>query len=314
MLKEILEQKKCFKLICGAGNEDVDSVEKLVAVYAAAGCKFFDISADNKVIAAAKRGFERVKQEQKKYLCISIGTKNDVHFKKAKIDKSICLNCYKCVSNCPQKAIDTNLIVNQEKCIGCGRCEISCPTKSIFYEEKKMHLRQLLAELILDYIDCIELHVGDEVDCLEKWEILRKCFSGMLSICIGRKKFSDEKMIGILEKLLRDRKPYSTIIQADGSPMSGGVDDFESTLQAVSVGNLIQKADLKQYLIVSGGTNSKTMELSKICSVDINGVAIGSFARKIVAKYIDRQDFWDNQEVFDKAVCEAKNLISKLFG
>ena len=270
MLKEILEQKKCFKLICGAGNEDVDSVEKLVAVYAAAGCKFFDISADNKVIAAAKRGFERVKQEQKKYLCISIGTKNDVHFKKAKIDKSICLNCYKCVSNCPQKAIDTNLIVNQEKCIGCGRCEISCPTKSIFYEEKKMHLR--------------------------------------------RKKFSDEKMIGILEKLLRDRKPYSTIIQADGSPMSGGVDDFESTLQAVSVGNLIQKADLKQYLIVSGGTNSKTMELSKICSVDINGVAIGSFARKIVAKYIDRQDFWYNQEVFDKAVCEAKNLISKLFG
>lgn len=314
MLNEILEQKKCFKLICGAGNEDVDSVEKLVAVYAAAGCDFFDICADNKVIDAAIRGFERVKSEQKKYLCVSIGTKNDAHFQKAKIDKSICLNCYKCVSNCPQKAIDTSLIVNQEKCIGCGRCEISCPTKSIFFEERKMNLRQIFAELNLDAVDCIELHISDEDDCLEKWEILSKCFSGMLSICIGRKKFSDEKMIRILERLLRDRKPYSTIIQADGSPMSGGVDDFESTLQAVSAGNLVQKADLKQYLIVSGGTNSKTMELSRICSVDINGVAIGSFARKIIAEYIDRQNFWDNQEVFDKAVCEAKNLIKKLFG
>lgn len=314
MLNEILEQKKCFKLICGAGNEDVDSVEKLVAVYATAGCNFFDICADNKVIDAAKRGFERVKSEQKKYLCVSIGTKNDAHFQKAKIDKSICLNCYKCISNCPQKAIDTSLVVNQEKCIGCGRCEISCPTKSIFFEERKMNLRQILAELNLDAVDCIELHVSDEDDCLEKWEILSKCFSGMLSICIGRKKFYDEKMIRILERLLRDRKPYSTIIQADGSPMSGGVDDFESTLQAVSAGNLVQKADLKQYLLVSGGTNSKTMELSRICSVDINGVAIGSFARKIIAEYIDRQDFWDNQEVFDKAVCEAKNLIKKLFG
>lgn len=314
MLKELLEQKKCFKLICGAGNEDIDSVEKLVAVYATAGCDFFDICAENKVIDAAKRGFERVKSEQKKYLCVSIGTKNDAHFQKAKIDKSICLNCYKCVSNCPQKAIDTSLIVNQEKCIGCGRCEISCPTKSIFFEERKMNLRQILSELNLDAVDCIELHISDEDDCLEKWEILSKCFSGMLSICIGRKKFSDEKMIRILERLLRDRKPYSTIIQADGSPMSGGVDDFESTLQAVSAGNLVQKADLKQYLIVSGGTNSKTMELSRICSVDINGVAIGSFARKIIAEYIDRQDFWDNQEVFDKAVCEAKNLIKKLFG
>ena len=313
MLKELLEQKECFKLICGAGNEDIESVERLVAVYAAAGCRVFDISADNKVIAAAKKGLDRVKTDEKKFLCVSVGTKNDAHFQKAKIDKSICLNCFKCVSNCPQNAIDTHLVVNSEKCIGCGRCEISCPTKSIFFEEKKMNLRQLFVDLDLANVDCIELHAGDEKDCFEKWELLRKCFSGMLSICIGRKKFSDEKMIEILEKLLRDRKPYSTIIQADGSPMSGGVDDYESTLQAVAAGNLVKRADLHQYVIVSGGTNSKTMELSKICGVDINGVAVGSFARKIVAEYLGREDFWENQEVFDKTVSVAKKFISELF-
>ena len=45
MLKNLLESKKCFKLICGAGNEDVKEVEKLVALYSKAGCRFFDLSA-----------------------------------------------------------------------------------------------------------------------------------------------------------------------------------------------------------------------------------------------------------------------------
>lgn len=313
MLEELLQQKKCFKLICGAGNQDVSSVEKLVAVYAKAGCAFFDLSADNDVINAAKRGLERGNANDKVYLCISVGTKNDAHFQKAKIDKTKCLNCFKCVSSCPQKAINTSLDVCEEKCIGCGRCELSCPSSCIFFEEKKKSLKQLFYELNLSDVDCIELHVGDEKDCYEMWDLLRRCFSGMLSICIGRKKFSDEKFINILEKLLRDRKPYSTIIQADGSPMSGGVDDYESTLQAVSAGNLVQKADFQQYLLLSGGTNSKTAKLAKLCSVDINGVSVGSYARKIVAEYIEREDFWDNQEVFDKAVCVAKKFISEIY-
>lgn len=312
MLKEVLEQKKCFKLICGAGNEDLDAVEKLVAVYSAAGCYFFDISADEKVIKAAKKGLNR-RPTQQKHLCISVGTKNDVHFQKAKIDKTRCLNCYKCISNCSQNAISTNFEISEERCIGCGKCEISCPTKCIYFAEKRKNLKQIFEELPLQDIDCIELHIGEEEDCFEQWNFLQNNFSGLLSICIGRKKFSDEKFIEILKKLLRGRKPYSTIIQADGSPMSGGVDDYETTLQAVSAGNLVQKAHLEQFVILSGGTNSKTTELAKLCSVEINGVAIGSYARKIVSEFIARKDFWDNQAIFDEAVIRAKNLISQLF-
>ena len=43
MLKNILDSKRCFKLICGAGNEDIESVKRLVYVYALAGCKIFDL-------------------------------------------------------------------------------------------------------------------------------------------------------------------------------------------------------------------------------------------------------------------------------
>lgn len=313
MLEELLEQKKCFKLICGAGNEDVEAVEKLIAVYAAAGCDFFDICANNEVIKAAQRGINRVKSHEKKYLCVSVGTKNDAHFQKAGIDKTRCLNCYKCVSNCPQNAISSEFEVNEEKCIGCGKCEISCPAKCIFFEEKRKELRQLFEELSLENIDCIELHIGEESDCYEKFKFLQSNFSGMLSICIGRKNFSDVQVIEILRNLLQNRKPYSTIIQADGSPMSGGVDDFETTLQSVAAGNLIQKNNIKQYLILSGGTNSKTAELARMCSVEINGVAIGSFARKTVSEFIEREDFWNNENLFNEAVERAKKLIRKLF-
>ncbi len=314
MLKDLLEQKNCFKLICGAGNEDVDAVEKLIAVYSAAGCNFFDICADTNVIKAAKRGLSRVKTNEKKYLCISVGTSNDIHFQKARIDKTICLGCFNCVSSCPQKAINTKLEVNTEKCIGCGKCESTCPAKSIFFEEKKTDLKQMLSSLPLEEIDCIELHIGNEKDSIEKWNILQENFPKILSICIGRKYFSNEEIKQILKKLLQNRKPYSTIIQADGTPMSGGNDDYATTLQAVATGNLIQNENLKQFLILSGGTNSKTKELSEICSVNINGVAVGSYARKIVSKYIDRPDFWDNQQNFEEATSVARSFITKLFG
>jgi hypothetical protein len=43
--------------------------------------------------------------------------------------------------------------------------------------------------------------------------------------------------------------------------------------------------------------------------VNINGVAIGSFARKIVKEFTSRDDFLSNQEVFNKALNIAKNLV-----
>ena len=54
MLKDILENHHGFKLVCGAGNEDVVEVEKLVTIYSLAGCRFFDVSANPEVVDAAK--------------------------------------------------------------------------------------------------------------------------------------------------------------------------------------------------------------------------------------------------------------------
>lgn len=352
MLKDLLDQKKCFKLICGAGNENLDEVEKLVALYAKAGCRFFDLSSNEDVLKAAQRGldFAIPKNGQKKYhFCISIGTKNDQHIQKAEIDTEKCIGCGKCIEVCPQEAIKAKgkrqkakgrvgLLSHQyeivdKKCIGCMRCQKFCTCDAIFFHPHPQLLRNDAQSFLRQspqgrgkhlihlftcspiHPTCIELHAcdTDEQEVDEIWQHLNENFDGMLSICLGRAKLNNEQIINRIKRLIKIRRPYTTIIQADGSPMSGGDNNFKSTLQAVALAELIQNEHLPVYLILSGGTNSKTAELARLCGVDFNGIAMGSYARKIVKKYIEREDFFENETIFNEALKTALELINTLF-
>ena len=311
MLKDLLEAKNCFKLVCGAGNEDAKEVEKLVAVYAKAGCRFFDLSASEEIIDAAKRGLEFANVDDA-YLCVSVGIKNDPHVNKAVVDYEKCISCYSCDSVCPQGAIKFAK-VKKYKCIGCGRCAKICPKGAISYVSEEKDLREVLPTLIEKGIDCIEFHAmglnDDEI--WQKWNYINEIYPGILSLCTSRGKLSDEKLVERVKKLTSVRASYTTIVQADGFPMSGGKDDFKTTLQAVATAEIIQNENLPVYLLLSGGTNSKTAELAKMCGINANGISVGSFARKIVKKYNDREDFLRNELVFNDAVNVAKELISK---
>lgn len=311
MLKDILDSKKCFKLVCGAGNEDIQEVEKLVALYSAAGCNFFDLCAKEEVVSAAKRAFEFIKPKQRCYLCVSIGIKGDPHMNKAFI-KNECIKCKKCEEVCPQSAIK-NFKVNQVKCIGCARCKSVCPNDAIEMHSNPKDLKEVLPPIINMGIDCIEFHAISEIEneVYEKWEEINKLYNGILSICIDRSNLSNKALMSRLNKMLQMREPYSTIIQADGSPMSGGKNDYKTTLQAVATAELVQNASLSTYLLISGGTNSKTPELARMCNVDYDGISIGSYARKIVKDYIQRDDFLNNKEVFSKALAIAKELVDR---
>lgn len=329
MLKELLEQKKCFKLICGAGNENLQEVERLIALYAKAGCHFFDLSANEEVLKAAQRGldFAIPKDEQKDYhFCISIGTIGDQHVQKARIDSEKCVGCGKCIEICPQKAISAKCKVQSAKyrggllshryeiieknCIGCNKCLEICQHNAIEmqYNTNATPLRLLSSTRL----SCIELHANDanesEVD--EIWNELQN-FDGVLSLCIGRGKLGNEQIISRIKRLIKNRKPYTTIIQADGAPMSGGEDDFKTTLQAVAMAEVIQNENLPVYLMLSGGTNSKTAELAKLCKVDFNGISVGSYARKIVKEYIELDEFFED-ECFEQALKAAKNLVNNM--
>ncbi len=306
MLEKLLKTGKCFKLVCGAGNEDAVEVEKLTALYSAAGCKFFDVSAKPEIIEAAKRGLK-----EDAAICVSVGIKGDPHVNKAQIDYEKCKSCGICDEICPQGAIKYHK-VKKFRCIGCGRCAEACPQKAISYISQNLELEKVLPPLIDIGIDCIELHAMGENDTevFDKWNYMNKTFNGLLSICIARKNISDEKLILRLKNMLEIRKPYTTIIQADGYPMSGSKDDYKTTLQAVAAAEIVQDANLPAYLMLSGGTNSKTAELARLCGIKYNGIAVGTFARKIVKKYIAREDFLKNQSIFNEALAIAQKLVS----
>ncbi len=312
MLKELLETNHCFKLVCGAGNEDIEEIKRLVYVYASAGCRFFDLSANEEVIQAAREALDLAKVYDA-FLAVSVGIKNDPHVNKAVIDYDRCVNCGSCEAVCPQGAIHYAK-VKKVKCIGCGRCWKVCSRAAISYISEEKNLEEVLPPIVEKGIDCIEFHAMglNEEEIKSKWEYINNNYEGLLSICTSRGKLSDEALIKRISEMIKDRKAYTTIIQADGFPMSGGSDDYKTTLQAVATAEIVQNAKLPVYLMLSGGTNSKTTELAKMCSIKYSGVAVGSYARKIVKRWIEREDFWRNPNVLTSAIEAAKPLIDSV--
>jgi len=312
MLKELLETKHCFKLVCGAGNEDVEEIKRLVYLYAIAGCRFFDLSANEDVITAAREALEKARVYDA-YLCVSVGIKSDPHVQKAVIDYDRCVNCGSCEAVCPQGAIHYAK-VKKSKCIGCGRCWKICSRAAISYISEEKNLDEVLPAIVEKGIDCIEFHAMglDEKEIFSKWQYINDNYEGLLSICTSRSKLSDEALVDRIKRMIESREPYTTIVQADGFPMSGGDDNYKSTLQTVAAAEIVQNANLPVYLVLSGGTNGKTTELAKMCDISYHGVAIGSYARKIVRRYIQRPDFWTNPNVLNNALELAKPLVDSV--
>ena len=266
MLDKLLKEKHCFKLILGAGNENLKEIKHLVALYSMAGCRFFDLCADKDVILSAKNGL-KYSNKNDCYLCVSVGLKGDPHLDKAFIDSN-CISCQKCENICLERAIK-DYKINQKKCIGCARCTEACPVGAIKMQSKPKDLKEILPSIIDLGIDCIEFHASSNNDeeVYQKWADINELYDGMLGICI--------------------------------------------TLQAVATSEIIQNQNYNAFLLLSGGTNSKTAELAKMCNINYSGISMGSFARKIVKEYVERDDFLENKEIFSEALKIVKELVDK---
>ena len=138
---------------------------------------------------------------------------------------------------------------------------------------------------------------------------INEYYNGMLCISLDRSELGDKKLKERVSKMLSTRKPFTTIIQADGIAMSGSNDEYGTTLQAVATAQLFQNANMPAYIMMSGGTNTKSIELASLCGVKPNCLAVGSFARKIVKEYLESEDLLQNKEKLNKAVKIAKELV-----
>jgi ferredoxin len=372
-LRNILHQQKCFKTICGAGNEDKVHVKKLAFIYTLAGTTILDVSANVDVVKSATEGIDLAYQYAPKlgieiktrpYIMVSIGMPGDHHVRKSYIDPFTCIGCSLCIPVCPTDAIPKDFILKldvfqslggsfekedqskeivvKDLCIGCGKCSNICPKKEVIsYRHNARELMVLLPKCIEAGAELFELHaaVGEDEITMEEWKLINQINDkNYNSMCLDRLNLGNLKLehrIAEAKRVGGDR----VIIQADGYPMSGGENDYNTTLQAVSCADVINKkfnmkinkkreldrlgkpkiSSKKIYkniddkdnipIVLSGGTNALSKSLSDMVNVRINGVAIGTYARDIVEEYIIVNDFYENDNMIRLAYDNAKNLI-----
>lgn len=320
-LKKILEEHRYFKTVCGAGNEDPEEVQRLTMVYALAGANCIDVSANVEVVRSTVSGLNKAEElashlgkkiKSRPFINVSVGLKGDPHIRKATIISSICTECGDCRDRCLQEAINDEFIVQEPRCIGCGECAEVCAFEAIQFYDKRADLEVILPGCLENGAETLELHAVsmDDAVVLADWRLINSLVANnFISMCLDRSILSNTHLIS------RIREAYEIagdrlIIQADGIPMSGGTDDYNSTLQAIAIAHIIQKSGIPVMLVASGGTNRKTRELARLCGVDIHGVAIGAFARKIVKSHISQNDFDDNLELISQAVSIAEQLVT----
>ena len=321
--KSIMNNGELFKMICGAGNEDADEVYKLCLVYTLAGAKAIDMSANIDVVKSAVNGVEdaeallgkyKLKNYTRPYLTVSIGMPGDHHVRKAKIIENKCTKCNACIPVCPTDAIPDILTIIESRCIGCGACGVACQDDAIGYSHKEIEIETVLKDCVNAGVENIELHAAvlDDEPVLHEWEIVNNINPfGFNSVCLDRGYLSNHGIKTRIQKML-EICPDRMIVQADGIPMAGGQDDYRTTLQAVACADIVDKFAFPVFILLSGGTNSLSIELSKKCSVPYAGVSIGTYARHLIYEYINDPKF-PEKSILDAAVNKAKLLVGTCF-
>ena len=319
-LKNILKEGRYFKVVCGAGNEDTEEVRKLTLVYTLAGAVGIDISANVEVVEATMKGIDQayglaelIGKEIKirPFINVSVGLKGDPHVRKAKIDVDKCTQCGLCLDACEQDAIDYDYNVVNIRCIGCGKCAEVCQFESVIFFTRKVDFNEILPKCLDAGAENIELHaiIDDDDSVMSDWQVIDDLVQdNFVSMCLDRSQLSDSHLISRINSVYKI-SGERTIIQADGAPMSGGSDNFNTTLQAVAIADIIRKSKIPVMILGSGGTNSKSGELARMCNVSLNGVSIGTFARKIIRELITREDFETDQSLIKNAVGIAEKLV-----
>jgi 4-hydroxy 2-oxovalerate aldolase len=336
-MADLLAKAKYFKLVCGAGNEDAEEVKRLTVLYTLAGAKGLDVSANVEVVKACTEGIDiafnlakefNINLKIRPFIMVSVGMPGDHHVRKSFINLDTCIQCDLCIPVCPTDAIPESLVVIKDKCIGCGNCSAVCPRPDIIhYEHNDRSLRQLLPECLKAGAEQIELHaaVADDESIMEEWKMVSEvCPDGHISMCLDRLHLSNFAFESRIEKAKNIAKER-LIIQSDGYPMSGGEDDYNTTLQAVATADILNKKfnmtlrkrnntliykkinEVNQ--LISGGTNSLTAKLAKQSGVRFQGASLGTFARQIVKEIIENDDFYTNKELIKNGYLIAKDLV-----
>ncbi|NEQ49898.1 MAG: 4Fe-4S ferredoxin, partial [Leptolyngbya sp. SIO3F4] len=328
-----------FKLICGASYQDVSAIRNLTLVYSLAGADCIDVAADLSVVRAASEGIDTSQTISsdaiaRPWLMVSLSDGHDPHFRKAWFDGQLCPNsCTRpCEKACPADAIlpSAQPMVLNERCYGCGRCLPVCPQGLIEEHRFTVTPRTILPSLI-PYIDALEIHtqIGRQQEFYNLWQQLSPYINHfkLVSVSCPDHEPSNDSIVDYLTQLnkLMIPKPQQLLWQTDGRSMSGDVGKG-TTHATIRLAQKVLNARLPGYVQLAGGTNNYTVDKLRSLALlktsqrlmpgnrseqpYINGIAYGSYARKLIAPkevYLETQP-----EQLWKQVTVARELVSQL--
>ena len=208
---------------------------------------------------------------------------------------------------------DQQFVYLNEHCFGCNICPSYCHVNALKMIDTKPSPKQTLQEMISLGIKSIEFHFGSNYKKIEEiWDKIAESCSGMtlLSFSIGSNLLDDEE-IKKAANLCYNLAGKGIILQCDGIPMSGGLEKLTKNgnntgKSCMHVAKVIQEENLPVYLQISGGTNQYSYSQATKSGLNIHGVAIGSYARKLLMPYLS------NNEKVNEAVAIAKSLVNSV--
>ncbi|PIQ28501.1 hypothetical protein COW36_13010 [bacterium (Candidatus Blackallbacteria) CG17_big_fil_post_rev_8_21_14_2_50_48_46] len=284
-IREALQEQRFFKLICGASYRNTEFIATLARIFAEAGAHVIDVGARPELVHAARAGIAAAKVPVPglPLIMVSVGINQDLHFLRVEKDFQRCDSRGLCVNACPHEVFVESEI-RLENCLGCDHCVIACPSDalSLVPREPLAEVGALLAQCLEAGATALEVHTGDggraELQTLlDSLAPFRAAFE-LLAFSMGAHGQSAAE-IAQLAQDIEKAVGSEMLIQADGKPISGRKGE-KSTLPCLELAEYLRAAGLKSFIQVSGGTNDLTGRMARERQSAIQGIGMGSFARK----------------------------------
>ncbi len=286
-IEQALQERRFFKLICGASYRNTEFVATLAQIFAEAGAQVIDVGARPELVEAARAGVAAAKVPVAglPLIMVSVGINQDLHFLRVEKDFKRCDERGLCVNACPHEVF-VGSEIRLQNCLGCDHCVIACPSKalSLVARDPLGEVQSLLKQCLAAGATALEVHTGDgslpELKALLAQLAPLRDQIELLAFSLGAHGQSQQG-IAQLAQTIRALAGPDILIQADGKPISGRKGE-KSTLPCLELAETLFAQGLDCFVQVSGGTNDLTGPLARRRQSGIHGVGMGSFARKFI--------------------------------
>jgi Fe-S-cluster-containing hydrogenase component 2 len=321
-----LHSHQWFKLICGASYQHIPAIRNLALIYTLAGADCIDMAPDPAVVRAARDGVAAAvaiadAKLVKPWLMVSFNAGEDPHFRKAEFDHTACPSaCDRpCLPACPSNAISFGREfsgVIDALCYGCGRCLPLCPVQ-IIHTREQVYAPESIYELVdSGMIDAVEIHTmpGRITEFQDLWQQLAPVVNQLKLVAVSCPDGNNlrEYLTALLDCM--QPKPACLVWQTDGRPMSGDIGNGATRAALLLARKVLNLGLPEGFVQVAGGTNASSVAKLDAAGIDVAGVAYGSYARKIVANFLEQggDRLEEYPQLLWQAVAQAKELVSQI--